>query len=875
MTTRARPFPALQALWGLLKTYAWGEIKQQPWRTLSVVITIALGVALALGVHLINHSALSAFAQASNTAQGEPDWQVYSRSEQPIPFDIWNQLSQQREISAMAPAVSQTIRMRGTTPDEPVIPLQLIGMDTVAQASFNPTRLPQNFPQTDRLAVFAPDSVYLNEAALKRWTEPPATIEVWTNQQWLRLHVRGRVDQPGPPTAVMDIAAAQAVLGLQDALHRIDLRVAPELTQQSAAALQQRWRLPPELVLQAPAQRGNQLARMTQAYRVNLTVLALVALFTGTFLVFAALSLSITKRLSQFALLGILGLSRRERMQLVLSEAAVLGLLGSALGVVLAAGLATVALRTLGGDLGSGFFSGERTLLQWDLTATGVFMALGLIATLLGAWWPAQRAANLQPALAIKGLSVHQATRPHRQVVTGLVVLLSAAVLCQLDPIADMPLGAYVGIALLLLGALITLPPSVSWLLAQTPQRWLSRHLPLLAISRAQRMPHTGATAISGIVASLALAVALTVMVGSFRFSVSQWLDTVLPADVYLRTSAPGGNDVTPVFDAALVDQLRTLPGVSGVRGQRITEIILDPNLAPVTLLARELPRGPDGHPSDTPLVDTVVDLAALTTATSYPVWISEALRDRLALRLGDAIPSLATALPGQTPRVAGIWRDYARQSGSLVMAHTDYVAQTGDARFTDLGLTFTDDQRRNADQSAVIADIRAAVTAAAGEAIAADLSITQSMQIRAASLTIFDRSFAITRWLQLVAIGIGLFGVASSFSAQVLSRQREFGMLMHLGYTRGQLSAMVTAEGFIWSLIGGLVGAALGLVVSAVLVFVVNPQSFHWTMDWQIPWGDVALMVLAVMASGTGTCWLIARQTLRQSMVQSVKQDW
>jgi putative ABC transport system permease protein len=208
-------------------------------------------------------------------------------------------------------------------------------------------------------------------------------------------------------------------------------------------------------------------------------------------------------------------------------------------------------------------------------------------------------------------------------------------------------------------------------------------------------------------------------------------------------------------------------------------------------------------------------------------------------------------------------------------MAHTDYVAQTGDARFTDLGLTFTDDQRRNPDQTAVIADIRAAVAAAAGQAIAADLTITQSAQIRAASLTIFDRSFAITRWLQLVAIGIGLFGVASSFSAQVLSRQREFGMLMHLGYTRGQLSAMVTAEGFIWSLIGGLVGAALGLVVSAVLVFVVNPQSFHWTMDWQIPWGDVALMVLAVMASGTGTCWLIARQTLRQSMVQSVKQDW
>jgi len=122
------------------------------------------------------------------------------------------------------------------------------------------------------------------------------------------------------------------------------------------------------------------------------------------------------------------------------------------------------------------------------------------------------------------------------------------------------------------------------------------------------------------------------------------------------------------------------------------------------------------------------------------------------------------------------------------------------------------------------------------GRAVANDLLITASDAIRDASLRIFDRSFAITTWLQMVAIGIGLFGIASSFSAQVLTRQREFGMLMHLGYTRGQLQRMVTAEGLIWSVIGGFVGAALGLIVSAVLVFVVNPQSFHWTMDWQIP---------------------------------------
>jgi putative ABC transport system permease protein len=139
-------------------------------------------------------------------------------------------------------------------------------------------------------------------------------------------------------------------------------------------------------------------------------------------------------------------------------------------------------------------------------------------------------------------------------------------------------------------------------------------------------------------------------------------------------------------------------------------------------------------------------------------------------------------------------------------------------------------------------------------------LEFASAREIRAVSLRIFDRSFAVTYWLQAVAIGIGLFGVAASFSAQVLARRKEFGLLAHLGLTRGQILAVVAGEGAAWTLVGALAGLALGLGVAVVLVHVVNPQSFHWTMDLLVPWLRLLALCLAVVAAGTLTAWLAGR---------------
>ena len=218
---------------------------------------------------------------------------------------------------------------------------------------------------------------------------------------------------------------------------------------------------------------------------------------------------------------------------------------------------------------------------------------------------------------------------------------------------------------------------------------------------------------------------------------------------------------------------------------------------------------------------------------------------------------------------MAGIWRDYSRQFGAVAIDKADFERLTGDSRISDLALWLK--------PGATAPDVESAVRAAADKQANAGglIEFASTAQIRAVSLRIFDRSFAVTYWLQGVAIAIGLFGVAASFSAQVLARRKEFGLLTHLGLTRRQILAVVAGEGAAWTLIGSAAGLGLGLAVSLVLVHVVNPQSFHWTMDLVLPWLRLLALCAAVVVAGTLTAWLAGRAAASKDAVLAVKEDW
>ncbi|CAN7320893.1 ABC transporter permease [Acidovorax sp. LjRoot194] len=930
----------------LLTTFSLQDLRHHPWRSAAAVVAVMLGVALAFAVHVINASALDEFSQAVRAVNGQPDLELRAMQGS-LPEALYGQLATHPQVASASPvlelsAVARAVPQPPTTQAPQANPstpgaasasaspqgtaLRLLGVDALLLPGMAPALMPRLWPGEERLALFAPATVFLNAAALQALGLPVAPrnpaesvpyILLQAGLQELPVRVAGTVAAGGAPLAVMDIGAAQDLWGRAGQLSRIDIQLQPgtdrSAWQQSVRALPG-W--PGQLVFAQPGDAAQRISNLSRAYRVNLTVLALVALFTGAFLVFSVLALSVAQRAPQFALLAVLGATPRQRLALVLAESAVLGLVGSTAGIALGTALAATALQLLGGDLGGGYFSGVQPALQWSATAALAYGVLGVLAALVGGWWPARAAQALPPAQTLKGLGVASAQAGRSMV--GVVLIAAGALLTRVPPVAGIPLAAYVAIGLLLVGGIALLPWGMAWLLHRL-QPLAARHaLTLLALERARRMRGTAAIAVGGVVASLSLAVALTVMVSSFRGSVTQWLDAVLPSPLYVRSAlnAPGSD--AALLPAGFAEAVAQLPDLERTQPLRASPVQLDATRPALMVISR--PLGPDPA-RNLPLVGDALPVPAGRTG----VYVSEAVVDLYGVRPGMEWPALSKSfsplpLAQQTQPaiflIAGVWRDYARQSGAVVMDRAVWLQLTGDARTSDLALW----PREGADLEALQQSIRAVAAAiargavdkggapaAAGASPASEstamtttrststsaatstatstsmsadsatalVEFVSSGTIRERSLRIFDRSFAVTYWLQAVAIGIGLFGVAASFSAQILARRKEFGLLAHLGLTRRQILAVVAGEGAAWTGVGAVAGVLLGLAVSVVLVHVVNPQSFHWTMDLEVPLWRLLALSLAVVASGTLTAWVAGRAAAGSDAVMAVKEDW
>ena len=841
----------------LLRTFSWQELRHHPWRNAAAVLAVMLGVALAFSVQLINASALDEFASAVRSVNGQPDLELRAAQGG---FDeaVFARVARHPQVTLASPVLESqaTALVAGS---ERRIALRVIGVDAMVLPAIAPALMPQPAKGADRFALFAPDTLFLNAAARGALGEAAATVQLRIGTQQHALRIAGQVAAGGSALAVMDIGAAQDLFGRGGQLTRIDLRLAPG-TERAAfiRSLQASPGWPAGIQIAEPGDAAERVSNLSRAYRVNLTVLALVALFTGAFLVFSVLALSVAKRAQQFALLGVLGLTPRERLRLVLVESLALGLVGSAAGIALGTALAAFALRVLGGDLGGGYFDGVAPTLRWSTGAALLYGGLGVLAALVGGWWPARAAQALPEAQTLKGLGAAPAQGGAHKL--ALLLIAAGAALAMAPAVFGIPIAAYLSVGFLLVGGIATLPWLIALLYDRLAPLAAHRVLPMLAIERARRMRGTAAVAVSGVVASLSLAVALTVMVASFRESVTHWLDVVLPADLYVRSATAGSasNSERAAFTPAFVQALAQLPGVARTGTLRTRALLLDPARPGVTLISRSLG---DEASRSLPLLGNALPVPG----GKVGIYVSEAMVELYGAKPGTEFDALARAFgEGQRFFVAGVWRDYVRQFGAITMDARDFERLTGDRSVSDISLWLA--------PGAAQAQVEQAVREAAG---AEPIEIASVGQLRATSLRIFDRSFAVTYWLQAVAIGIGLFGIAASFSAQVLARRKEFGLLAHLGFTRAQVLAVVAGEGAAWTAIGALAGLLLGLAVSVVLVHVVNPQSFHWTMDLLVPWLRLAALCAAVVAAGTVTAWLAGRAAAARDAVLAVKEDW
>ena len=836
---------ALLAVWHAVSLGAWREA---PGRTLLAIGGIACGVALGAAVHLINSTARDEFEGAARALTGVADL-VVRGPRQGFDEQLYPRIAALPGVTVASPAVEVEATLADVRDS-----IKIVGLDVLRAARVQPALV--DVARRDVIELLNQDAVWLSRTAADALGLAAGDVlRVRVGTAIVPFKVIAVMPQEAYPEAlaVADVATAQWRLGQLGRVQRIDLRLAPGADGDAVIAQIQAL-LPPGVLVTRPDIEASRASAMTRAYRLNLDMLALVALLTGAFLVFSTQFLALMRRRTQFALLRVLGVTAPALRRMLLLEGALLGVVGSAFGILLGHALASYVVQHYGVDLGAGYFrSGSAALSpQWDVYAA--YFALGVAFSVLGAAAPAIEVSRRAPALALRAGDEQELAPRSRRAASGAAIV-AAGIACALLPaLHGLPWAGYAGIALLLVGTVALMPTLASWTLARV--RVPAGVSGALAVAQLQAAPRQAAVSISAIVASLSLMVSMLVMVASFRASLDAWLMHMLPADVYLR-AAPAGDTgyITPEQQALVV----STPGVGRVSFIRSVQVYLQPERPPLTLLARTIdPR----RPEETLLLQTGSVLPP--PGAPPPVWISEAVQDVYGWRTGDEV---RIPLAGRDARftVAGVWRDYARQTGALVVEGAAYVALTEDRFANDAAIWLA--------PGTSVASLAAALRGRLGDAD--NIELNETAAVRARSLAVFDRTFAVTYGLEAAAVLIGLLGVSAAFSAQALARRREFGVLRHLGMTRRQVGAMLACEGALLAAFGAAVGVALGCVIGLVLIHVVNRQSFHWSMDLHLPAAPLAALSAVLVAAAAVVAVWSGRYAMRDEAAQAVREDW
>ena len=829
-----------------------------PVRALLAIAAIAVGVAMGFAIHLINAAAFNEFTAATKSLSGQADVQVSGREPW---FDerIYPRLAAHPSVAVASPVLLLKVGVPGQQGA-----LQVLAIDAFRAGGVTPGLIGVSTSGSP-FDMLADDAIFLSPGAAS-WLGRQAggMLALRSGTTDFSLRVAGTLPaRPGQRIAMMDIGAAQWRFDKLGVLSRVDLKLHEGVDRaafERTLAQQLERDFPGRFRVEQPNDEDQESrnAGMSRAYRVNLTILALVALFTGAFLVFSTQALSVIRRRSQFALLRVLGVQRGQLLRQVLLEGVSLGVTGAALGIGAGYALAASALHYFGADLGAGIFAGVRPGVAFPPLAAFVFFSLGLGVALLGCMAPAFEAARAAPAVALKSGNDEAALSRLSRAWPGLLCLALAGALTFAPPVFELPLFGYLAIGLLLMGGIALMPrlaASLFSFLNRVSMARVKQH-PVMALTLARLANASGQAgiALGGVLSSFSLMVAMAIMVSSFRVSLDDWLVRLLPADLYVRLQSSGSaGGMGPAEQAAL----RALPGAQRVEFLRMRPLSLDPARPDVALVARTVDAADPGRGM------VLKGRAAVVPAGARPAWVSEAMLDLYALKIGG---TLKLPLNGglHTFFIAGAVQDYANQSGSVNIRMQDYRAISGDTLVGDAGLW----TREGVSADKLEAQVRALP-------FGRTLSYAKPGEIRTMSMKIFDRSFAVTYLLEAIAIAIGLAGVAATFSAQTLARAREFGMLRHVGVTRAQILQILALEGGALSALGVACGFALGLLISLVLVYIVNPQSFHWTMRLHMPWPLLASVAAALLAASVITALVSGRHALSGGPIRAVREDW
>ena len=825
-------------------------LRRHPAQGLLATLGIALGVGVVVAVDLAVGSADQAFQISAAMMTGRETHQIVGG-----PNGLDETLFTRLRIGAGVRASAPLVEGFGRLPRFGGMTVRLIGIDPLSDTTVRNIGVGSAKTDTLRRLLTVPNSVLISARTADH-------LHLKTDDT-LQVLVKGRVQTltiatvmtPAQNIAargldevlVMDIATAQELLDMQGRLSRIDVHL-PDGAMGEAVQRRIRDLLPPGADLLPASAMSANLAQMIRAFQLNLHAMSLLGLVVGMFLIYNAMSFSVVQRRPLWAALRALGVTRGEIFGVVLEEAALLGaagiVLGIALGYGLGLGLVHIVLRTIN-DLYFTVAMSEPPLppLVWVKGAL-----LGGLASVVAAALPAWKAATLPVTQVLRRSAVETQTRRRLPCLSFAGIVLLCTGVAWLIAVGGNLTQAFVAIFVAVAGYALLIPLATRGFM-------LLLHPAMSAIGLMGRMATRGViaslsrtgVAVAALTVVISVSLGMAIMIDSFRHTFSAWLNQTLQADFYVSAAGPSGTPLAP----AIIKAIKSLPEVAAVSTgkrwyldgpQSITEVfVLDP--APASLKGFRFKYG-----NQTTLWQSFLHHDALLISESYAT--------RHALAAGNTL-MLRTERGAHRFPVVGVYYDYGSDQGVVTMSRATYEHWWNDADVTSLGLYLKPGSSNDTD--AVAEKLRLDVSG--GEM----LSIRPNRAVRDAALTIFERTFAVTRVLQLLALLVAAVGIVGALTALQLERGRELGVLRSLGLTQAQLWGLVTGESLLMGFAAGLFALPLGLGLAYVLINVIQAHAFGWTMAMSVvPTQPVRTILLALVAAGAAglyPAWRMARQ--------------
>ncbi len=812
---------------------------REPVRTSLTILAIALGVAVVLAIDLAGGAAAGSFRSSMETLAGENDLEVTASGG--VPENVVGTLATLPYSIRVSPRIEDYAVIAETKKSLPLIGLDLVAEGSAyAQSESQKTAAFQTQSASENVFEHLgdADSIWVGSSVGYKTGD---RVELLINDQVRDYTVRGLYpDSNGNGSAiVMDLAAAQQALARYGRVDRILLKV-PETP--GLEDWQQRLRavLPAGVEVRPQGTGTNENRRMLAAFRWNLRLLSYISLVVGAFLIYNTISVSVVRRRPEIGIVRALGASRGAILSAFVGEAACFGLMGALIGLPVGRFMATGAVRLMAATVESLYVSSRPGTIELNAASILLALAIGMGVAVASSYSPAREASMVSPVEAMARGRREYDVRVHkaRDVWLALVLGLAAAAASRAPAVAGKPFLGYLAAILLVAASALAMPAFVD-ALTSLSSRLLGKLLGVEAMlasrSLAASLRRTSVL-VGALSTAIAMMTAVGIMVGSFRQTVMIWMSNQLPADLYLRPAGSAAADRHPTISSGLAEEIAKLPGVAAVDRLRAYEIRYED--MPATLASADLNVLRSYHNSDffsgRPREQVLAELR-----DSNAVIVSEPFTYKHHLKAGDSI-TLSLGETQASFRIADIYYDYSSERGNVLMDRKTMLRYLPDPAPSNLAIYVSPDAQRDM----VRAEIEKAT---AGHRVL----LFSNRDLRAEAIRIFDRTFAITYALEAVAVIVAVMGIAGALLALVIDRRRELGLLRFLGAATGQVRKLILVEAGLLGLLANLAGLALGFALSLILIYVVNKQSFGWTIRFHWPM-EVLLGALTVVYGAT-----------------------